>query len=119
MGKKRFCLIFVKKKKNLKEGWQFEDGIEKKMTIILITTKHSERIAKQLGQTSGLYHKTMTIVNDNSGVITKLETYNRHRFIVQATAASFCFQVTAWVPDRKLAAIFKTLYYFRKLQIGP
>jgi hypothetical protein len=44
---------------------------------------------------SGLYYKPMTIVNDNSRVITKLETsltddarviiYDRHQFIVQAT----------------------------------
>jgi hypothetical protein len=43
----------------------------------------------------GLYHKPMTIVNDNSRVITKLETsltddarviiYDHHMFIVQAT----------------------------------
>jgi hypothetical protein len=44
----------------------------------------------------GLYYKPMTIVNDDSNVITKLETsliddarvviYDRHMFIVQATA---------------------------------
>ncbi len=44
---------------------------------------------------SGLYYKPMTIVNDNSRVINKLETsltddarvviYDRHKFIVQAT----------------------------------
>ena len=43
----------------------------------------------------GLYYKPMTIVNDDSRVITKLETsltddarvviYDRHMFIVQAT----------------------------------
>ncbi len=45
---------------------------------------------------SGLYYKPMTIVNDDSRVVTKLETsltddaevviYDRHMFIVQATA---------------------------------
>jgi hypothetical protein len=44
---------------------------------------------------SGLYYKPMTIVNDDSRVVTKLETslsdkarvviYDRHMFIVQAT----------------------------------
>jgi hypothetical protein len=44
---------------------------------------------------SGLYYKPITIVNDNSRVINKLETsltddarvtiYNRHMFIVQVT----------------------------------
>jgi hypothetical protein len=44
---------------------------------------------------SGLYYKPMVIVNDDSGVITKLETlltddatviiYNRHMYIRQAT----------------------------------
>jgi hypothetical protein len=63
--KNDFVWFLSKRKKNLKEGWKFEDGIEKKRMIILITTKHSERIAKQLGQTSGQYHKPMTIVNDN------------------------------------------------------
>jgi hypothetical protein len=43
----------------------------------------------------GLYYKPMTIVNDDSWVVTKLETlltddarviiYDRHMFIVQAT----------------------------------
>jgi hypothetical protein len=43
-------------------------------------------------QISGLYYKLMTIVNDNSRVINKLEAYDarviiydRHMFIVQAT----------------------------------
>ncbi len=46
-------------------------------------------------ETSGRYYKPMTIVNDDSRVITKLETsltddarvviYDRHMFIVQAT----------------------------------
>ncbi len=46
-------------------------------------------------KTSGLYYKPITIINDNSGVINKLETsltdhsrvfiYNRHIFIVQGT----------------------------------
>ena len=46
-------------------------------------------------QTSGLYYKPMTIVNDDSRVINKLEIslnddarvviYDRHMFIVQAT----------------------------------
>jgi hypothetical protein len=45
--------------------------------------------------TSGLYYKPMTIVNDDSRVVTKLKTsltddtrvviYGRHMFIVQAT----------------------------------
>ncbi len=48
-----------------------------------------------LEDTCGLYYKPMTIVNDDSRVITKLETsltddarvviYDRHMFIVQAT----------------------------------
>ena len=46
--------------------------------------------------TSGLYYKPMTIVNDDSRVITKLETsliddarvviYDQHMFIVQTTS---------------------------------
>ncbi len=46
-------------------------------------------------QISGLYYKRMTIVNDDSRVVNKLEAsliddarvviYNRHMFIVQAT----------------------------------
>jgi hypothetical protein len=52
-------------------------------------------LPKQSRQTCGLYYKPMTIVNDDSRVITKLETsptdnarvviYDRHMFIVQAT----------------------------------
>jgi hypothetical protein len=48
-----------------------------------------------LEDTCGLYYKPMTIINDNSRVITKLETsltddarvviYDHHMFIVQAT----------------------------------
>ena len=48
--------------------------------------------------TSGLYYKTITIVNDDSRFINKLETslnddarvviYDRHMFIVQATVFS-------------------------------
>ncbi len=47
-------------------------------------------------ETSGLYYKHMTIVNDNSSIIIKwgsklIDTargviYNRHMFIVQATS---------------------------------
>ncbi len=49
-----------------------------------------------LSDTCGLYYKSMTIVNDDSGVINKLEDsltvdsrvviYDRHMLIVQATA---------------------------------
>jgi hypothetical protein len=49
-------------------------------------------------QPSGLYYKPITIVNDDSRVINKLEAsltddarvviYNHHMFIVQATAPS-------------------------------
>jgi hypothetical protein len=55
----------------------------------------------------GLYYKPMTIVNDNSGVINKLETsltddariviYDCHMFIVQAMVEeilTFIFQIT-------------------------
>ncbi len=45
--------------------------------------------------TSGLYHKPMTVINDDSRVVSKLEAsltddarviiYNHHMFIVQAT----------------------------------
>jgi hypothetical protein len=48
--------------------------------------------------TSGLYYKSMTIINDDSGVINELEgsltvdsrvvIYDRHMFIVQATGRS-------------------------------
>ncbi len=44
-----------------------------------------------VGKASGLYYKPMTIVNDESGVITKLSDnarvviYDRHMCIVQAT----------------------------------
>ena len=50
-------------------------------------------------ETSGRYYKPMTIVNDDSRVITKLETsltddtrvviYDRHMFIIQATVLIF------------------------------
>jgi hypothetical protein len=53
---------------------------------------------------SGLYYKPMTIVNDDSRVITKLETsvtddtrvviYNCHMFIVQATGC--CIEKFIW-----------------------
>ena len=46
------------------------------------------------GRTSGLFYKHMTIINENSRVVNKLEAsitdnprviiYNRHRFIIQA-----------------------------------
>jgi hypothetical protein len=49
----------------------------------------------RLFENSGLYYKPMTIINDDSWVITKLETsltddarvviYDRHMFKVQAT----------------------------------
>ncbi len=49
----------------------------------------------QVGHSHGMYYKPMTIVNDDSRVINKLETsltddarvviYERHMFIVQAT----------------------------------
>jgi hypothetical protein len=52
-----------------------------------------------VGKASGLYYKPITIVNDDSSIINKLETslidnarviiYNRHMFIVQATGAEF------------------------------
>jgi hypothetical protein len=51
----------------------------------------------QMKKVSGLYYKPMTIMNDDSRVITKLETsltddarvviYNRHMFIVQVTGS--------------------------------
>ena len=50
-------------------------------------------------ETIGLYYKPMTIVNDDSRIVNKLETsltddarvviYDRHMFIVQATGPSF------------------------------
>jgi hypothetical protein len=50
-----------------------------------------------VGKASGLYYKPITIVNDDSSVINKLETsliddarviiYNHHMFIVQTTGA--------------------------------
>ncbi len=50
-----------------------------------------------VGKASGLYYKPMTIINDDSRVVTKLETsltdnarviiYDRQMFIVQATGA--------------------------------
>ncbi len=55
----------------------------------------STTAARRRLQVSGLYYKPMTIVNDDSWDITKLETsltddtrvviYDRHMFIVQAT----------------------------------
>jgi hypothetical protein len=52
--------------------------------------------------TSGLYYKTITIVNDDSRFINKLETslnddarvviYDRHMFIVQAIGINFTNQ---------------------------
>ncbi len=48
-----------------------------------------------VGKTSGLYYKPITIVNDDSSTVNKLEAslidyvrvviYNRHMFIVKAT----------------------------------
>ncbi len=53
------------------------------------------KINLQNFKTSGQYYKLMTVVNDDSRVVTKLETsltdyarvfiYNRHMFIIQAT----------------------------------
>ncbi len=55
----------------------------------------SSCLVAALGVTSGLYYKHIRIVNDDSSVISKLETsladdarviiYDRHMFIVQAT----------------------------------
>jgi hypothetical protein len=59
-----------------------------------LVAKGINRIVK-MRQISGLYYEPMTIVNDDSRVITKLETsltddagvviYDPHMFIVQAT----------------------------------
>ena len=56
-------------------------------------------VPQNLFISSGLYYKPLTIVNDDSRVITKLETsltddarvviYDRHMFIVQATGYFF------------------------------
>ncbi len=53
-----------------------------------------------ISPTCGLYYKPMRIVNDDSRVITKLETsvtddtrvviYDHHMFIVQATVCTMC-----------------------------
>ncbi len=55
-----------------------------------------QTLKNQAIDSCGLYYKPMTIINDDSGVINKLEAsftddarvviYNRHMFIVQATA---------------------------------
>ncbi len=57
---------------------------------------------------SGLYNKPMTIVNDDSRVVTKLETsltddarvviYDSHMFIVQATGACKTLIPFQWCP---------------------
>jgi hypothetical protein len=59
---------------------------------------HGRYLAKYI---SGLYYKPMTIVNDNSRIINKLEAsltdkarviiYDRHMFIVQATGVNCYF----------------------------
>jgi hypothetical protein len=67
---------------------------------------------------SGLYYKHITIVNDDSGVINKLQTsltedakvinYDRHMFKVQATAVNvFIFLITYVCP--KISCIVGTL----------
>jgi hypothetical protein len=84
--------------------------------------------------TSGLYYKHVTIVNDDSRVISNWSikliddlsviTYDRQRFIIQATdgilnlilnentsAVSFCCQVGTWVPD-----MFCNFYFSEKWQ---
>jgi hypothetical protein len=60
--------------------------------------KKTQAIVPSLSQTSGLYYKLMTIVNDNSRVVNKLEAsltdddrvviYDQHMFIVQATVCT-------------------------------
>ncbi len=59
---------------------------------------HKITLSPQQSQTCGLYYKPMTIVNDDSRVVNKLEAsltddnrvviYNCHMFIVQATGGS-------------------------------
>ncbi len=56
-----------------------------------------------LGKTCGLYYKPMTIINDNSRVINKLEAsltdnarvviYDHQMFIVQATVTNLYFHL--------------------------
>ncbi len=58
-------------------------------------------------QISGLYYEHMTIVNDDSSVISKwsfkliddpiVVIYERHRFIIQATALSLCVYFDLYV----------------------
>ncbi len=66
-------------------------------------------------QSSGLYYKPMTIVNDDARVVNKLEAsliddtrvviYDRHMFIVQATGMS---EIDFWALTLKeLERIFK------------
>ncbi len=62
----------------------------------------AEQNTSFINETSGLYYKPVTIVNDNSRVVNKLEAsltddarvviYNRHMFIVQATNGMKCGQ---------------------------
>jgi hypothetical protein len=66
--------------------------------------------------TSGLYYKPITIINDDSSIINELETsviddarvviYNRHVFIVQATGGTVCFTLARisifWNPKTKV-----------------
>jgi hypothetical protein len=61
----------------------------------IIVHTHVEREREQTCTTCGLYYKPMTSVNDDSRVMSKLETsltddarvviYDHHMFIVQAT----------------------------------
>jgi hypothetical protein len=75
-----------------------------------------------VGKASGLYYKPMTIVNDESGVITKLETslsdnarviiYDHHMFIVQATG------VYPRVEHLKVASLTWAQALFANIRLG-
>jgi len=76
-------------------------------------------------ETSGLYYKPMTIVNDDSRVITKLETsltddarvviYDHHMFIVQAgntKGGSITVPLTSCLTGLESAVWLLTIFVF-------
>jgi hypothetical protein len=75
------------------------------------------KVARRQGKELGLYYKPMTIVNDDSRVVTKLETsltddaraviYNCHMFIVQATDFFLLFECCIQVFQKNSSHIRK------------
>jgi hypothetical protein len=81
-------------------GWIFSSKLGCIARYCKVRTHHKmQHLLELRNGPSGLYYKPMVIVNDDSGVITELETsltddarvviYDRHMFIVPATPGHY------------------------------